>query len=184
MSNQYTYQVPFTESELLHDYSVLRLSQAEIAHKYGTTQKVVWKAMKKMSVQSRIAAKRDQRGPKNDSWRGGRVLVAKTKRQRGERTSFGNGYYYLLMPEHPNADRRGYVAEHIVVATQAAGRALRKGEIVHHINLNKHDNRPENLVIAKRQPHAIWHVQLEEIAVAMLLEGAVEFSAEHGYRRI
>jgi len=181
MSNQYTYRVPFTEEELFHDYEVMRMSQAEIAAKYKTTQKVVWRAMQRMGIQPRKAAKRNQAGSRNHMWKGGRVLVAKTTRQRGERSSFGNGYYYVLMRDHPNANKSGYVAEHIVVITEHLGRPLRKGEVVHHINLNKHDNRLENLAIAKRRQHANWHVQLEELAVQLMTEGKIVFSVEHGY---
>lgn len=182
MSNQYTYSVSFTEKQLVHDYLNLGMNQTEIGIKYGTTQKVVWRAMKKMGIKTRKAAKRNQLREKNTSWKGGRVLVAKTKRQRGERTSFANGYYYVLMPEHPNANKTGYVAEHILIATRARGCALSPGEVVHHINLNKHDNREENLCIAHRKPHAIWHVQLEEIAVALMSLGEISFSPNDGYK--
>ncbi|HUU98430.1 MAG TPA: HNH endonuclease [Phycisphaerae bacterium] len=182
MSNQYTYSVPFTESELNRDYISLRMTQVEIAAKYGTTQKVVWRALHKMGIPTRKAAKRNQVGESNSSWKGGRVLQAKSARQRGERASFGNGYYYLRIPDHPNANKGGYVAEHIVVATRARGRQLRADEVVHHIDLNKHNNVPDNLVIALRQPHAIWHVQLEEIAVVLMRSGRVTFNLDAGYR--
>lgn len=183
MSNQYSYKVPFTEEQLHRDYVSLRMSQHEIAAKYGTTQKVVWRAMQKMGIHARAAAKRNQYGHKNAYWKGGRVLTAKKQRQRGERSSFGNGYYYVLMPDHPNANKSGYVAEHILVATNQRGRPLSDGECVHHVNLNKHDNRPENLVIVLRQTHAIWHTQLEEIAVSFMAEGLVSFDSVGGYRR-
>lgn len=184
MSNKYTYKVPFTEEELHRDYVLLRMSQDEIAVKYGVSQKVVWRAMNKMGIKSRVAAKRNQLGANNSTWKGGRVLMAKSKRQRGERSAFGNGYFYVLMPDHPNANKTGYVAEHIVVATQERGRALSVGECVHHIDLNKHNNKKENLAIVDRQSHAIWHVQLEEIAVSLMNEGLVGFDTDRGYFRI
>jgi hypothetical protein len=183
MSNKYTYSVPFTEDQLYRDYVELRMSQAEIAVKYSTTQKVVWRAMQKMGVPSRVAAKRNQHGALNSNWAGGRVLVATSKRQRGERTSFGNGYYYVLDPDHPNANKSGYVAEHIKVATEERGRPLSDGELVHHINLSKHDNSPSNLIVAGHQQHANWHNQLEEIAVGLMREGKVAFDPERGYYR-
>jgi len=70
MSNQHTYQVPFTKEQLHRDYHDYGMSQDEIASKWGTTQKVVWKAMKKLGIKARKAFKRDQEGPNNDSWKG------------------------------------------------------------------------------------------------------------------
>lgn len=49
---------------------------------------------------------------------------------------------------------------HRIVAEQMLGRALRPGEVVHHINENKRDNRPENLMIFANQAlHAKWHIE-------------------------
>ena len=53
---------------------------------------------------------------------------------------------YLHRPTHPNASKgNGNVGEHIWVMSQVLGRALRKGETVHHRNGIRADNRPENL---------------------------------------
>lgn len=184
MANQYTYNVPFTEEELYDCYVNKQMTQVEIAELYGTTQKVLWLAMKKMGISARTAAKRNQWGVNNSSWKGGRVLCGKAKRQCGERAAFGNGYYYILDPDHPNTTKNGYVAEHIVVATKERGAPLQTDEIVHHINLNKHDNRPENLAITKRKSHAIWHCQLEEIAVSMMQDGLITFDPKYGYKLV
>lgn len=45
-------------------------SQVEVAAAMGTTQKVIWNLMRRHGLETRPQIKRDQRGPKNDSWKG------------------------------------------------------------------------------------------------------------------
>lgn len=60
--------------------------------------------------------------------------------------------------DHHLSDVRGYAYEHRVVAEKAIGRRLRPGELVHHKNGDKADNRPENLeVFASDAEHLLHH---------------------------
>ena len=68
------------------------------------------------------------------------------------------GYIAIYKPDHPNANVTGYVLEHRLVMENTLGRYLQKNEIVHHINGNKKDNRPENLQLMTRSTHQSYHL--------------------------
>jgi len=79
-------------------------------------------------------------GSRNPNWKGGRTIAS-------------SGYVLVKRPGHPLADSRGYAYEHRVVAMEKLGRPLHKGEVVHHINGDKLDNRPENLAVLPSNGH-------------------------------
>ncbi len=85
-------------------------------------------------------------GKDNGNWKGGRIE--------------DSGYVYLRLPQHPQAHRNGYVAEHRIVMEKHIGRFLRKDEVVHHINGVIDDNRIENLKLFKNQNK---HIRLHNL---------------------
>lgn len=94
------------------------------------------------SPECRSVARRNQRGARNPCWRGGRYVEP------------GKGYILLRMPSHHRSRQNGYVLEHLVVMEEKLGRRLKKGEVVHHLNHDPADNRPENLhVFASNGEH-------------------------------
>jgi hypothetical protein len=61
-----------------------------------------------------------------------------------------HGYRLVFRPEHPNANRGGYILEHRLVMSEQLGRPLTAHEDVHHKNGIRADNRPENLELRPR----------------------------------
>lgn len=120
-------------------------TQEEVAKYLGTTQKVIYKRMKEIGYKPRVAAKRNQTGINNDSWKGGKSKHAA-------------GYVLIKTPDHPRASKCGeYVFEHILVVEKIIGRYLAPHEIVHHINSTRDDNRPENLYLTNLSEHSSMH---------------------------
>ncbi len=94
---------------------------------------------------------RGKTGKDCHNWNGGRI---KTKR----------GYIMVSAPDHPRADSHRYVFEHIIVAEKALGKHLPQGAVIHHVNEDKTDNRPENLVICQDNGyHLLLHRRMNAI---------------------
>ena len=69
-----------------------------------------------------------------------------------------HGYILVRLPNHRLADSRGYVRLHILLAEYYYNRKLKPGEVVHHKNRNRQDNRKENLVIMTKKEHDALHL--------------------------
>lgn len=80
---------------------------------------------------------------KSHKWKGGRIN--------------NRGYILIFLPEHPNADSKGYVPEHRLAMSKKLGRPLTSNEHVHHINGISDDNRIGNLVLLSKSAHLKIH---------------------------
>ncbi len=87
-----------------------------------------------------------QRGPANWGWKGGR--------------SISDGYIRVAV----GAGHHRW--EHRIVMEQMIGRPLKRGEVVHHINGVRDDNRPENLqLFASQSAHRKHHAEMDHAAL-------------------
>ncbi len=99
-------------------------------------------------------------GKDSPSWRGGRVSLGR--------------YIGIYMPEHADADQRGYVLEHRFIMEQHIGRPLAPGEMVHHKNRNPKDNAIDNLELMMNRKH---HADVHFGAVAKVVDLEAENKA-------
>ena len=162
-------QLPLEEVKAMYEGG---MTQAEIADFYGTSQKVVWRFMHNHGIKARTAAKRNQTGEANDSWIGGRRINEQ-------------GYVEIYIPGYEHRRPNGYVREHIYVAEQKLGRRLKfygvgnqSNEEVHHINGNKQDNSPENLLVITAKEHRALHWASDKALNELLLERIRELEEE------
>lgn len=98
-------------------------------------------------------------------FRGGRFcsIACRAKWQRQdvkpieERVSYINRQGYVMVPVASGRGQANYRAEHRIVAEQTLGRLLTPDEQVHHLNGDKSDNRPGNLLVLSNAEHQKMH---------------------------
>ncbi len=77
--------------------------------------------------------KKDIKGKNHPRWKGGKHI-----------TKFG--YILVKKHTHPLRNPNDYVFEHRLIVEKQIKRFLKQSEPCHHINKNKQDNRPKNLM--------------------------------------
>ena len=165
------------KEELQAVYYELR-SMNKVASHYGVSKKLILNHIKKFGIEPIDHRKHvDVNELRRLVSEGKRVFeiekclgisnatLCKIAKQEGIKTDFfhkgytqkDSGYILIRKPDHPRADKKGYVPEHVLVMEGVIGRYLQDNEIVHHKNRNKSDNSPENLVLLDRYVHKSFH---------------------------
>lgn len=86
------------------------------------------------------------RGENHYNWKGGRTVN-------------DAGYILIRMPAHHRANKYGYVREHIVVYENYHKCCILPWIDVHHLDKDKKNNKPENLILITKSEHNKAHAK-------------------------
>lgn len=110
-------------------------------------------------------------------------LAWKTNRQRlpiGTKRVNAQGYVVVKVL----AGKGPWKLEHAIVAEIKIGRQLKAGEIVHHINGDRSDNRPDNLFVCRNRSHHNEVHRSEAAAMRALLDRGLVVFREGCYEAV
>lgn len=97
----------------------------------------------------------------------GYPIVEKIKKRNKKKRSEYETNGYIL---------ENYEFKHRLVMENKLGRKLKENELVHHINLDKKDNRVDNLYLCESiSQHRKIHAQLENLAGKLVQMGIIDF---------
>jgi len=128
---------------LREQYSDKKRTMRDIAHEVGCCRETISRVLKRYGIKTRFGT-RGRVGSLHCGWKGG---VRRTPK----------GYILIWAPDHPNS-KNNCVPEHRLVMEENLGRYLGRGDVVHHINGIKDDNRIENLELYTQKTHTSMHV--------------------------
>lgn len=124
-------------------YQDKKRSMASIAKELGISWVIVSRYLDKYNIPKRTKSQQQSR-ERASNWKGGRHKAS-------------NGYIEIKVEGYPRLNKRGYVYEHQYVAEKKIGRPLRENEVVHHIDRNKTNNHPDNLMVLTKEEHSKLH---------------------------
>ena len=172
---------PGFDAYLKNAYCVERKTMAQIAGELGCSVPTVLNHLRRCGIESRSVRDYPTTERKREAWRKigragkGRELTpehraaiaaaARARRKRddyefgGHEKKRADGYIKVYVPDHPNSTADGYVMKHILVMEREIGRHLLPGEVVHHKNRTRDDNRIENLQLMTASEHMSMHMR-------------------------
>lgn len=149
-----------SDEELIELYTKEHKTCADICEMFGLSKNSrsnVSLKLRKHGIEIRKDA-----GKNHHNWKGGRIIK-------------GDGYYGIWNPKHCRADNQGYVFEHTLVYEKNTGYLPKKGEVIHHIDIDKFNNEFSNLYLCGHKEHLEIHRSIEKLIKPLLEKKIIGF---------
>lgn len=114
----------------------------QLAEKYGCSRQCMLDRMREHGI-PRLPPY-SMPGEMNGKWKGGRMIDS-------------DGYVLIHRPDHPHCTVHGYVREHRLAMEKKLRRYLLPGEVVHHVDGDKKNNKIANLRLFARNSDHLRH---------------------------
>lgn len=172
---------PEFEKYLRYSYCDCKKTMKEIGEEFGCSAATILHHLRRCGIQTRSSSDYETSEKVREVWRKigsagkGKKLTEqqkaaiskknKGKLKRNDYEFYGHekkrvdGYIAVYFPDHPAANRDGYVMKHRLVMEKAVGKIIPDGFVVHHINHQRDDNRIENLALMTFRAHAGMHMK-------------------------
>lgn len=147
-----------SKEELYKLYWEKEYSFTEIAKIFNCAYKTIGNKLEKFGIKARTTKE-----AKNTKRHITKFFGKNAPRYKNGQYKDAQGYIYVLIPEHPRA-RRNYIKRAHLVLEKKLGRYLYSGEIAHHKNEIRDDDRAENIELKEsRSAHIKHHNQIKRL---------------------
>ena len=174
-------RVSISDDYLRMAYVEQRKTMRQIADEVGCSAVTILNRLRNMGIETRKPHDYPTTEKQRQAWTRigksgkGKCVSTKTRQaishaRKGKRLrsdyEFGghekqrnDGYISVYVPDHPNANKDGYVMKHHLVMEQHIGGYIPKGYVVHHKNGKRNDNEISNLELMTFIEHSRYHMK-------------------------